>query len=119
MHALNHIACYAVRGSLRTDEAQRLLGVTAGDLEDLNIAVVELREETYTICGHALVLRGRTLPHRTWVSLPPGRALLGRRHPLAYSHRAHGVRSGGEFESVLFAVDVTVSENSAKAARRD
>ena len=62
MHALNHIACYAVRGSLRTDEAQRLLGVTAGDLEDLNIAVVELREETYTICGHALVLRGRTLP---------------------------------------------------------
>lgn len=55
VHALNRIAYYAGRGSLRTDEAQRLLGVAAGNLEDLNVAVVELREETHAICGHAIV----------------------------------------------------------------
>lgn len=54
MHALNRIAYYAERGSLRTDEAQRLLNVAAGNLEDLNVAVVELREETHDICRHAI-----------------------------------------------------------------
>lgn len=39
VHALNRIAYYAERGSLRTDEAQWLLSVAAGNLEDLNVAV--------------------------------------------------------------------------------
>ncbi|WP_283170680.1 hypothetical protein [Curtanaerobium respiraculi] len=55
VHALNRIAYYAERGSLRTDEAQRLLSVAAGKLEDLNVAVVQLREETHGICSHAIV----------------------------------------------------------------
>ena len=44
MHALNRIAYYAERGSLRIDEAQRLLKVAVGNLEDLNVAVVQLLE---------------------------------------------------------------------------
>lgn len=44
-----------VRGSFRTDEAQRLLNVAAGNLEDLNVAVVQLREESHDICSHAIV----------------------------------------------------------------
>lgn len=55
MHALNRIAYYAERGGLRTDESQRLLGLAAGNLEDLNVAVVHLYEETYAICSHAIV----------------------------------------------------------------
>ena len=55
VHALNRIAYYAERGSLRTDEAQRLLNVAAGNLEDLNVAVVQLREETHDICSHTIV----------------------------------------------------------------
>ncbi|WP_417119279.1 hypothetical protein [Olsenella phocaeensis] len=56
VHALNRIAYYAERGSLRTDEAQRLLSVAAGNLEDLNVAVVQLRGETHAICNHAIVI---------------------------------------------------------------
>ena len=55
VHAFNRIAYYAERGSLRTDEAQRLLNAPAGNLEDLNVAVVQLREETHDICSHAIV----------------------------------------------------------------
>lgn len=55
VHALNRIAYYVERGSLRTDEAQRLLNVAAGNLEDLNVAAVQLREETRDICSHAIV----------------------------------------------------------------
>lgn len=55
VHALNRIAYYAGRGSLRTEEAHRLLGLAAGNLEDLNVAVVQLREETHAICSHAIV----------------------------------------------------------------
>ncbi|WP_156439363.1 hypothetical protein [Olsenella sp. DNF00959] len=55
VHALNRIAYYAERGSLRTDEAQRLLSVAAGNLEDLNVTVVQLREETHDLCSHAIV----------------------------------------------------------------
>lgn len=55
VHALNRIAYYAERGSLRTDEVQRLLALAAGNFEDLNAAVVQLREETHAICSHALV----------------------------------------------------------------
>ena len=46
---------YAERGSLRTEEAQRLLNVAAGNLEDLNVAVVQLRGETHAICSNAIV----------------------------------------------------------------
>lgn len=55
VHTLNRIAYYAERGSLRTDEAQRLLSIAAGNLEGLNVAVVQLREETYDLCSHAIV----------------------------------------------------------------
>lgn len=55
VHALNRIVYYAERGSLRTDEAQRMLNVSAGNLEDLNIAVMQLREETHNLCSHAIV----------------------------------------------------------------
>lgn len=55
VHALNRIAYYAEHGSLRTDEAQRLLNVAAGNLEDLNVAIVQLREETHAICSYAIV----------------------------------------------------------------
>lgn len=55
VHALNRIAYYAERGSLRAEEAQRLLNVAAGNLEDLNVAVVQLREGTHGICSHAIM----------------------------------------------------------------
>ncbi|WP_143714096.1 hypothetical protein [Lancefieldella parvula] len=55
VHALNRIAYYAARDSLRTHEAQRLLSVVVGNLEDLNVAVVQLREETHDLCSHAIV----------------------------------------------------------------
>ena len=50
VHAINRIAYYAGRGSIRTDDAQRLLGIAAGNLADLNVAVVQLREEMRAIC---------------------------------------------------------------------
>ena len=43
VHALNRIAYYAERGSLKTEEAHRLLRKAEGNLEDLNVAVTELR----------------------------------------------------------------------------
>ncbi|MCH3955967.1 MAG: hypothetical protein LKE45_01070 [Olsenella sp.] len=43
VHALNRIAYYAERGSLKTEEAHRLLRKAEGNLEDLNVAVAELR----------------------------------------------------------------------------
>lgn len=55
VHALNRIAYYAERGSLGTDEANRLLGKAAGNLEDLNVAVIELRNDVKEISSHAIV----------------------------------------------------------------
>lgn len=55
VHALNRIAYYAERGSLSTDEAHRLLGKTSGNLDDLNVAVIELRNDVKEISSHAIV----------------------------------------------------------------
>lgn len=55
MYALNRIVYYDECGNLRTDETQRLLGIAAVNLADLNVAVVQLREETRVICSNALV----------------------------------------------------------------
>lgn len=55
VHALNRIAYYAERESLKTEEAHRLLRKTEGNLEDLNVAVVKLRDDVKGISQHAVV----------------------------------------------------------------
>lgn len=55
VHALNRIAYYAERGSLKTDEAHRLLRKAEGNLEDLNVAVVDLRDDVRGIVRHVVV----------------------------------------------------------------
>ena len=55
VHALNRIAYYAERGSLRVEEARRLLRLAEGNLEDLNAAVVDLRNDVKGITRHAVV----------------------------------------------------------------
>ena len=55
MYILNRITYYVECGNLRADEAQRLLSVVAGNLGDLNVSVVQLREETHNLCSHAIV----------------------------------------------------------------
>ena len=55
VHALNRIAYYAERGSLRAEEARRLLRLAEGNLEDLNAAVVDLRNDVKGITRHAVV----------------------------------------------------------------
>ena len=55
VHALNRIAYYADRGSLKTEEAHRLLRKAEGNLEDLNAAVVKLQDDVKGISRHAVV----------------------------------------------------------------
>lgn len=55
VHALNRIAHYADRGSLKTEEAHRLLRNAEGNLEDLNVAVVKLQDDVKGISRHAVV----------------------------------------------------------------
>ena len=55
VHALNRIAYYAERGSLKTEEAHRLLRRAEGNLEDLNVAVVKLRDDVGNIAQHTVV----------------------------------------------------------------
>lgn len=55
VHALNRIAYYAERESLKTEEAHRLLRKAEGNLEDLNVAVVKLRDDVKGISQHAVV----------------------------------------------------------------
>lgn len=55
VHALNRIAYYAERGSLKTEEAHRLLRNAEGNLEDLNVAVVKLRDDVESIAQHTVV----------------------------------------------------------------
>ena len=55
VHALNRIAYYAERGSLKTEEAHKLLRRAEGNLADLNVAVVELRNDVREIASHAIV----------------------------------------------------------------
>lgn len=55
VHALNRIAYYADRGSLKTEEAHRLLRRAEGNLEDLNVAVVKLRDDVENIAQHTVV----------------------------------------------------------------
>lgn len=55
VHALNRIAYYADRGTLKTDEAHQLLRKAEGNLEDLNVAVVELRSDVEEISQHTVV----------------------------------------------------------------
>lgn len=55
VHALNRIAYYAERGSLKTEEAHRLLRKAEGNLADLNVAVMELRDDVESITRHAVV----------------------------------------------------------------
>lgn len=55
VHALNRIAYYADRGSLKTEEAHRLLRKAEGNLEDLNVAVVKLQDDVKGISRHAVV----------------------------------------------------------------
>ena len=55
VHALNRIAYYADRGTLKTEEAHRLLRKAEGNLEDLNVAVVKLRGGVESIAQHTVV----------------------------------------------------------------
>ncbi|WP_418864245.1 hypothetical protein [Slackia exigua] len=55
VHALNRIAYYAERGSLKTEEAHRLLRKAEGNLAGLNVAVVKLRDDVESITRHAVV----------------------------------------------------------------
>ena len=55
VHALNRIAYYADRGTLKTEEAHRLLRKAEGNLEDLNVAVVKLRDDVENIAQHTVV----------------------------------------------------------------
>lgn len=55
VHALNRIAYYADRGTLKTEEAHRLLRKAEGNLEDLNVAVVKLRDDVESIAQHTVV----------------------------------------------------------------
>ena len=55
VHALNRIAYYADRGTLKTEETHQLLLKAEGNLEDLNIAVVKLRDDVENIAQHTVV----------------------------------------------------------------
>ena len=55
VHALNRIAYYADRGTLKTEEAHRLLRYAEGNLEDLNVAVVKLQGDVEEISRHTVV----------------------------------------------------------------
>jgi hypothetical protein len=55
VRALNRIAYYADRGSLKTEEAHRLLRRAEGNLSDLNVAVVKLRDDLENIAQHTVV----------------------------------------------------------------
>lgn len=55
VHALNRIAYYADRGTLKTEEAHRLLRNAEGNLEELNVAVVKLQGDVKSIAQHAVV----------------------------------------------------------------
>lgn len=55
VHALNRIAYYAERGTLKTEEAHRLLRNAERNLEGLNVAVVKLQGDVKSIAQHAVV----------------------------------------------------------------
>ncbi len=55
VHALNRLAYYADRGTLKTEEAHQLLRRAEGNLEDLNVAVVKLRDDLENIAQHTVV----------------------------------------------------------------
>ena len=55
VHALNRIAYYADRGTLKTEEAHQLLCKAGGNLEDLNVAVVKLRGDVENVAQHTVV----------------------------------------------------------------
>ena len=55
VHALNRLAYYADRGTLKTEEAHQLLRRAEGNLEDLNVAFVKLRDDLENIAQHTVV----------------------------------------------------------------
>ncbi|RDB55487.1 hypothetical protein C1879_10690 [Paraeggerthella hongkongensis] len=55
VHALNRIAYYVERGSLKTEETHQLLRRAEGNLEDLNVAVAELRDDVKGIAQHTVI----------------------------------------------------------------
>lgn len=55
VHALNRLAYYAQRGSLKDGEAERLLNKANGNLEDVEVAARELKVAVDEMVAHTLV----------------------------------------------------------------
>lgn len=55
VHALNRLAYYAQRGSLKDGEAERLLNKANENLKDVEVASRELKVAVDEMVGHALV----------------------------------------------------------------
>jgi len=55
VHALNRLAYYAQRGSLKDGESERLLSKANENLEVVGVAARELKDSVDEMIGHALV----------------------------------------------------------------